>query len=140
MIWPAQDKPAIITANHTSLLDGPALAWLAPRPILFAVDPAFAAHRFWRPALLTYATMIGTGCHMVAMEPGSPRGLRALLRELQAGGWVCLFPEGGIGTGRRYPGVDWLARRADAPVHELRIETRGWGKLRWPVAVGRGVA
>lgn len=135
MIWPTTDGAAIIIANHTSLLDGPALALMTPRPILFGVTPAYSKHPIWRPLMLSFAGLIGTGCRMVPMEPGSVQGMRSLIRELESGGWVCLFPEGGICTGQRYPGVDWLSRRTQAPIHELHIEAKGFGKLRWPFTV-----
>jgi 1-acyl-sn-glycerol-3-phosphate acyltransferase len=135
IVWPDPERAAIIVANHTSLLDGPALALLTPRPILFGVDPAYSRHPFWRPLMLMYAGMVGTACEVVPMTPGSPIGLRSLACRLEVGGWVCLFPEGGISTGRRYPGVDWLVKRVDVSVCRLRISAAGIGKLRWPYRV-----
>lgn len=82
--------------------------------------------------LLGWARLVGTGCTMVPMEPGSHHGLRPLLRHLRGGGWVCLFPEGGIGTGRQYPGAEWLSERTGAPLHRLHIRATGIGKLRLP--------
>ncbi|MEJ2630935.1 MAG: lysophospholipid acyltransferase family protein [Acidihalobacter sp.] len=134
-LWPMHEQPNIIVANHTSLLDGPALAWLTPWPILFSVDSAYARHPVWSKVLLGYARLIGTGCEMVPMMPGSAQGLRTLARRLEEGGWVCLFPEGGIGTGQSYPGVDWLAGCTSAPVHRLHISTIGFGKYRWPYRI-----
>lgn len=133
--WPKRDRPSIIVANHASLLDGPALALLTPRPILFGVDPSYSRHPVWRLVMQGYASLIGTGCEMVPMMPGSPFGLRSLVRRLEAGGWVCLFPEGGIATGRKYPGASWLSRRANVPIHRLEIRSFGLGKLRMPYGI-----
>lgn len=133
--WPDTDRPAIIVANHTGWLDGPALAWLTPKPILFGVDPDFSLRRPWRGLMLWWAGVCGTGCEIVPMSPGCATGLRAMLRRLRAGGWVCLFPEGGIGTGTEYPGADWLASKTGAPVHRLRIRSAGFRKLRIPLRI-----
>lgn len=133
--WPVSGRSAIVVANHTSLLDGPALAWLTPQPMLFGVDPAYSLHPLWRKALIGYASLIGTGCDMVPMEPGSLLGLRALLRRLEEGGWVCLFPEGGIRTGCLHAGAAWLSQRTNAPIHRLEIRSFGLGKLRMPYGI-----
>lgn len=69
---------------------------------------------------------------MVPMAPGSTGGLREMLRALQAGGWVCLFPEGGIATKKEYPGASWLAARSGAPIHPLNIRALGVGKVNIP--------
>lgn len=133
--WPGHG-PAIITPNHTSLLDGPALALLTPSPILFGVDPDYAEREPWRSILLTVGRL--KGCTMVPMLPGTSRGLRDMLRALRAGSWVCLFPEGGIATGRRHPGAQWLADRTGAPIHVMRIWSAGPGKIRLPYRIQAG--
>jgi len=132
-LWP-QAGPTIITANHESYLDGPMLALLAPRPILFGVDPDFSTREPWRSLLLAWGRISG-GHRMVPMTPGSSRGLREMLRWLREGGWVCLFPEGGIGTGREYPGVHWLADRSGARIHPLEIRAVGVGKAKIPYII-----
>ncbi|MFA7655028.1 1-acyl-sn-glycerol-3-phosphate acyltransferase, partial [Acidithiobacillus thiooxidans] len=62
-LWPQQDQPAIITPNHASYLDGPLLALLTPRPLLFGVDPDFSTQEPWRSLLLRIGRI--RGCEMV---------------------------------------------------------------------------
>lgn len=59
---------------------------------------------------------------MVPMRPGSSRGIRALLRHLEAGGWVCIFPEGGIDRGGEHPGAAWLSIRSGVPIHRIHLQ------------------
>lgn len=132
-IWPKLDKPAIIAPNHQGYLDGPVLAFLAPKPVLFGVDPDFSTREPWRRILLAIGHI--TGCRMVPMSPGSSRGLREMLRWLRGGGWVCLFPEGGIETGKIYPGARWLAERSKAVIHPLNIRAAGIGKIKIPYSI-----
>lgn len=133
--WPDPGRPAIIApAPHRSYLDGPTIALLTPRPILFAVTPDFACHWIWRPILEGFGKI--NGCSMTPMRPGSARGLRTLLRHLESGGWVCIFPEGGLNKQQERPGVNWLAQRSGAPVHRLRLSHGpGIGDIRMVTAV-----
>lgn len=127
--WPDPDMPAILCpAPHRGYLDGPSIAAATPRPILFAVTPTFACHRFWKPVLDRLGQV--TGSSYVPMRPGSCGGLRSLLAHLRGGGWVCIFPEGGIGTGQAYPGVQWLAAKSGAPIHRLRLHSAGPQRLK----------
>ncbi len=132
-IWPRLDQPAIITPNHQGYLDGPALAFLTPKPILFGVDPEFSTKEPWRRILLAIGRI--TRCRMVPMAPGSRGGLREMLRYLQDGGWVCLFPEGGIATGKEYPGARWIAERSGVSIHPLEIRAIGVGKVKLPYKI-----
>lgn len=134
--WPDLTKPAIITPNHTSYLDGPVLAMLAPRPILFGVDPEFSTRAPWRSILLGIGQI--TRCRMTPMTPGSSYGLREMLRYLCTGGWVCLFPEGGIETGRSYSGSHWLAERSGASIHPILVRSAGVGKVKIPYNISAG--
>jgi len=113
----------LLTADHPGLLDGPVLALVVERPLLFGVDPEYARDRAWRALLKAYARL--TGHDFVALSPRDAFGLRALGRRLEAGGAVCLFPEGGIRRGgppRPWrPGACWLARRARSWQH-VRLE------------------
>lgn len=118
--WPDPTQPAIIAPGpHRSYLDGPTLALMTPHPILFAVTPDFALHPLWRPILLGIGAV--RGCSMVPMRPGSTRGIRVLLRHLEAGGWVCVFPEGGIDRDGELAGVGWLSARSGVPVHRIHL-------------------
>ena len=72
---------------------------------------------------------------MVAMEVGSIKGIRELARRLDSGGWVCVFPEGGIGTGAEHPGIHWLSEKTGARIHAMTIRTFGPWKIRIPLRI-----
>jgi 1-acyl-sn-glycerol-3-phosphate acyltransferase len=115
----------ILVRPHASRLDGPLVAWhmrkLGLRKYTFAIDPGYALSPFWRPALLVFGKLVG-GHRMVALDSQSPHALRALLRILQAGGGVVLFPQGvGIRDADRrdQTGSDWLILRSECRVDEL---------------------
>ncbi len=131
MIWPDRTRPAIIAPGpHRSYLDGPLLAVTTPRPMLFAVTPEFALHPVWRPLLLGVGYI--RGCSMIPMRPGSAYGVRSLLNHLAAGGWVCVFPGGGIDTGLDHPGVDWLSRKSGVQIHRVGLKHGiGFGPVRY---------
>lgn len=137
---PASGAGLLLTADHPSLLDGPLLAILVPRPLLFGVDAAYARHPFWRPLLRGWARL--TGNDLVALSPASPFALRALARRLEEGGAVCLFPEGGIrrgGTARPWQaGVRFLATRARVWQHATVRGTEAGLLARTPVTVAFG--
>jgi len=120
---PETGPALLLTADHPGLLDGPLLALVVDRPLLFGVDADYARRRAWRSLLRAYARL--TGHDFVALSPRDAFGLRALGQRLEAGGAVCLFPEGGIRRGgppRPWrPGASWLARRARTWQH-VRIE------------------
>lgn len=134
-LWPDPAAHSIITPGpHLSYLDGPLLALLTPRPILFAVTPDFALHPVWRPLLLSIGRP--RGCSMIPMRPGSISGVRPLLRHLRAGGWVCIFPSGGLQNSHEHPGAAWLSEKSGVKIHKITLHHGpGFGKLRavWPV-------
>lgn len=120
-IWPATDRAAIIAPGpHRSYLDGPTIALATPKPILFAVTPDFALHPVWRPILL----MIGQvrGCMMIPIKVGQSAGVRALLKHVNRGGWVCVFPDGGLNSDIEHPGVAWLSQKSGVPIHHLSLK------------------
>lgn len=121
----------ITVRPHLSLLDGPIvglhLRKLGLRGYTFAVDPAYALHSFWRPALLLYGRIIG-GHRMVALDQRNPHAMRTLLRLLQQDAGVVIFPQGaGIHNTTRpdQPGVDWLILRSECRVTDLYLSHAG---------------
>ena len=123
----------ILARPHTSLLDGPRLAWwltnVGMRGALFPVDPDYARHPVWSRLLRIYGRMAG-GHRMIALDSESPFGLRTLARALRGGNAVALFPQG---TGLREgpdrpdrPGAQWLIRQIYPEVLAVRVGPRGF--------------
>ena len=119
--WPDPSGPAIIAAGpHRSYLDGPTLALITPKPILFAVTPDFALHPIWRPILIGIGMI--RGCAMVPARPGSIQGVRTLLRHLKDGGWICIFPQGGLNRDGEHAGAAWLSEKSGVPITRLHLK------------------
>lgn len=94
----SQTGTLFVVRPHTSYLDGPAVArWLTKsrnvRHAVFAVDPDFARHPFWRLVLTLYGRWVG-GHRMIALDASRPFGIRTLIATLKAGGTVVIFPRG----------------------------------------------
>ncbi|MBU2837626.1 1-acyl-sn-glycerol-3-phosphate acyltransferase [Acidithiobacillus thiooxidans] len=133
----SQTGTLFVVRPHTSYLDGPAVArWLTKsrgiRHAVFAVDPDFARHPFWRMALNVYGRLVG-GHRMIALDASRPFGIRTLIATLKAGGIVVIFPQGtGIRSGPKRPdqsGFQWLMAKTNAHLVHCHI----WHNKKWPV-------
>ena len=117
--------PGIIVAiPHVSHLDGPFLAACLPEPILWGVDPESMETQPWKAGL--WLTCFLTGSEIVPLSGQKPFGMRALVRRLQSGGKVGIFPEGGINRTREpllplQPGAARLAILCGVPIIPVRI-------------------
>jgi 1-acyl-sn-glycerol-3-phosphate acyltransferase len=114
----------IVAPNHRSLFDGPLMACVTDRPMLFAVDPDWCCREPWRFAL-NLLSRSGFG-EVVPLDSRRPFAWRRLAAKLLEGAPVCLFPEGAIARGEEplpiRPGLARLARIATAPILPVRIE------------------
>lgn len=115
--------PALIVANHSSVLDPPIVAVAAPRSLYFlAKAELFSIPLFGR---LVFAL----NARPVRREGGDSRALRTALRVLETGQALVIFPEGTRGDegalreGR--PGAGMLAVLSKAPVVPAYIEGSG---------------
>ena len=128
----------IVCANHVSLLDGVIVALASPVPLTFGVDTDFSRRSKIASRGMAALAWLGFGA-VVPVDGASPFGIRALLKALDRGETVMVFPEGRISeTGRpqpEQPGVTWLVRRAGAPV--LRVRIRGAERSRFFAKAGR---
>ena len=123
----------ILVRPHASLLDGPVVVHCLHQigghcGYLFAVDPDYARQPFWRRALSWYGRVNGHH-RMVPLDQRSPMPLRVILRTLEAGHGVVLFPQGtGISNPVRpdLPGASWLTRKSRCLVTEIRLDHSGW--------------
>jgi 1-acyl-sn-glycerol-3-phosphate acyltransferase len=128
----------ILARPHASRWDGFVVAWYLRQVgghggYLFAVDPDYARHPVYRRVLNGYGRLMG-GHTMVPLDQRSPLAMRTLIRTLQGGGKVVLFPQGtGLTRPDRpdLPGAAWLIRKARPLVTELRLDHSG----RVPVVV-----
>ncbi|MEO5364561.1 MAG: AMP-binding protein, partial [Magnetococcus sp. DMHC-8] len=108
----------LIVANHESLLDGLLLGLFLP------VDPVFIVHtsvvRSW------YFRLILSQVDHLAVDTSSPLAMKRVIRLLEAGRPVMIFPEGRITiTGslmKVYDGPAFVAARTGATVLPVRLD------------------
>lgn len=125
--------PALLVANHSSLLDPPLIGGLTPRPVAFlAKAELFRIPLFGR-------LLRGLNAHPVRREGGDPAALRLALRILEKGGTLLVFPEGTRGVEGTLrpgkPGAGMLAAMSRAPVVPVYVRGSGraWPRgVRWP--------
>ena len=119
----------ILVRPHMSLLDGLVVARYLHQigghcGYLFAVDPDYARHPFWRIALSWYGRLNGHQ-RMIALDQRSPMALREIFHTLKNGHGVVLFPQGtGISDPARpdLPGASWLMRKSRCLVTEICLD------------------
>ncbi|MDH5325971.1 MAG: AMP-binding protein [Gammaproteobacteria bacterium] len=112
------DENVIIVANHTSFLDALLLYCFIPINMTFAVNTHVAGG--W---VLKFVRRL---VHLFPMDPGNPLAIRALIRKVQEGENVVIFPEGRITvTGslmKIYHGPGLVAVRTNATVVPVCID------------------
>lgn len=115
---PGSQKPVLIIANHTSLLDGLLLALYFEDRLTFAVNTQIAG-LWWVRFFLSYVDF-------VTIDTSRPFALRGLVKLLKQGKRVVIFPEGRItltGTLMKvYPGTALLADHAGAQILPVSID------------------
>jgi acyl-[acyl-carrier-protein]-phospholipid O-acyltransferase/long-chain-fatty-acid--[acyl-carrier-protein] ligase len=108
----------LIIANHESFLDGLLLGLFLP------VDPVFVVHsgivRFW------YFRIFLSQVDYLAVDPASPMAMRKVVRLIESGRPVMIFPEGRISvTGslmKVYDGPAFVAARTGASIVPVRLD------------------
>ncbi len=114
----ALDRRVLVVANHTSLLDVVLLWAFLPVPLTFAVNTEIA--KTW------YVRLVKGFAGLFPLDPINPLSLRSLVRQLQKGGVVVIFPEGRITvTGalmKIYNGPGLVALKADAQILPIAIK------------------
>jgi 1-acyl-sn-glycerol-3-phosphate acyltransferase len=111
--------PVLIIANHQSFFDPLALSLTCPRRLLFLARKSLFKPRW-------FAWLISSLGGVPMDQDGVPKeGLRAILRHLQAGAAVVVFPEGTRTENGELspvkPGVQLLIKRTLAPVVPMGI-------------------
>ncbi len=108
----------LVIANHESFLDGMLLALFLPMNPVFVVHTWVAQHGFFR-LLLRFVDHL-------AVDPVSPMGIKDVVRQIEAGRPVVIFPEGRITvTGslmKVYDGPAFIAARTGAAILPVRLD------------------
>lgn len=109
---------SVIAINHVSFLDAPLIMALLEHDPIFAVD-AGIAQRWWIKPFLKLVRAF-------PLDPTRPLATRDLIKLVQQGERLVIFPEGRITvTGsimKIYDGSALVADKAEAPIVPVRIE------------------
>lgn len=112
------DGPVVVVANHVSWLDGPLLNAFLPGSGTFAID-TFVFRTWWGGLTRLFADML-------PVDPSNPLAAKAMIRAVQAGRQLVIFPEGRITvTGalmKVYDGPAVIAEKAGATIVPVRID------------------
>lgn len=113
----AGEQP-ILALNHVSFLDGPLALALTEREPVFAIDYNIAKKWLVKPFLKF--------CRAMPLDPSKPMATRTLIRAVDGGDPLVIFPEGRITvTGslmKVYDGAAMVADKTGAKVVPIRIE------------------
>jgi 1-acyl-sn-glycerol-3-phosphate acyltransferase len=107
--------PVVLAANHLSLIDPPFVGLMIKRNVRYlALEELFGRSRFFDGLTLFF------GAIPISRDRPTHGPMKTALAELEAGGAVGVFPEGGRVTawGDKPPkhGAAWLSLRTGAPL------------------------
>jgi acyl-[acyl-carrier-protein]-phospholipid O-acyltransferase/long-chain-fatty-acid--[acyl-carrier-protein] ligase len=114
---PSQDR-LLIVANHESFLDGLLLGLFIPKRATFVVHTGVLKNWLFRQILKLTPHL--------AVDPGSPLAMKKVVKRLEAGENIVIFPEGRITlTGalmKVYDGPGFVAAKTGATILPVRVE------------------
>ncbi len=115
---PEEGQRVIIAPNHVSLMDGPLMHAILPSHSAFAIDSGMAEAWWVKP----FMRLINA----YTLDPTRPLATRGLIKEVQKGQAIVIFPEGRLtvtgGLMKVYDGTAMIADKADAWVVPVRID------------------
>jgi acyl-[acyl-carrier-protein]-phospholipid O-acyltransferase / long-chain-fatty-acid--[acyl-carrier-protein] ligase len=127
---------AVVVVNHVSFIDGPLLMAFLPGKPTFAIN-TFIAKQWWVRPFLNLMDAF-------PVDPTNPMAAKAMVRAVESGKKLVIFPEGRITTTgalmKIFEGPGMVAERAGADIIPVRIDgaqftpfsrLRGKLRLRW---------
>lgn len=120
-----QGEPTIIISNHQSFLDGLLIGVMLPIAPVFIINTKMAQKPFIKLCLMF--------TDYLALDPTNPMAVKAIIRLVQSGRPVVIFPEGRITTTgslmKIYEGSAFIAAKTDATVIPVIIQGATRSKL-----------
>lgn len=114
----AAGKAPILALNHVSFLDGPLALTLTDEEPVFAIDYTIA-QAWWMKPFMKFARAL-------PLNPAKPMSTRTLIKIVQGGDPLVIFPEGRItvtgGLMKVYDGAAMVADKTSSMVVPVRIE------------------
>ena len=108
----------LVVANHESFIDGLFLGLYLPFDPVFVVHTSVPRNPFFRLALLLV--------DYLAVDPGNPMAMKTVIRLVESGRPVAIFPEGRITTTgslmKVYEGPAFVAARTGATLMPIRLD------------------
>ncbi|PZE20425.1 AMP-binding protein [Paenibacillus xerothermodurans] len=116
-------RPTILMPNHVSLLDAVLLAAYLPKEATFVVNTQIAK-KIRLPLKLR---------NHITVDPQNPYSVRTMLKTVQSGVPLVLFPEGRVtvtgGLMKVYSGIGYIAIRTGAQLYPIAINGAERSKL-----------